>query len=78
MKTVLIAAAAKEICRSVGQALPEGRRYGMVDTLQDALAAARKTHPDLIFIDLEMLLEGADRKAAGERFAAFKTHCDED
>jgi len=77
MKHILIAAEAKEICRTVGQALPDGSRFGMAGTLENALAIVRKTHPDLIFIDLEMLLQGTDRKEAGNRFADFRTNCDE-
>ena len=77
MKNTLIAAADKEICRSVGQSLPPESRVVMADTLEGAFSAIRKTHPDLIFIDLKMLANGVDRKEAGDRLAAFKTECDE-
>ena len=37
----------------------------------------KKIHPDLVFMDLELLLDGADRNAAAERMKEFKALCED-
>ena len=58
MKNILIAAADAEVLRTVSQALPDGYRFSCADTMPKAISDAKKSHHDLIFIDIEMLLEG--------------------
>lgn len=77
MKHILIAAADAEVLRTVSQALPDGYRFSCADTMPKAVSDAKKGHYDLIFIDIEMLLEGLGRKEAADRYNAFKANCDE-
>jgi DNA-binding NtrC family response regulator len=77
MKNVLIATADGEVSRTMGQALPDGYQVSYVESKQKGLALAKKNHQDLIFIDMEMLLEGSGRNEAAERLKAFKALCDD-
>ena len=77
MKHILIAATDTEVLRTVSQALPDGYRFSCAATMPEAIADTKKSHHDLIFIDIEMLLKGLGRKEAGDRYAAFKAHCEE-
>ena len=77
MKHILIATPDGEISRCMGQALPDGLQVSYVETKQKGLAIAKKNHPDLIFVDLEMLLDGGGRDEAAERLKEFKSLCDD-
>jgi DNA-binding NtrC family response regulator len=77
MKHILIATADSEICRTMGQALPDGCRVSYAESMQKGLAIEKKDHPDLIFIDLEMLLGGSGRNEAAERLKEFRALCDD-
>jgi len=77
MKHILIATADSEIFRTMGQALPDGFQVSYAESKPKTLAGLKKTHPDLIFIELEMLLEGAGRNEAAERLKEFKAHCED-
>ena len=77
MKHILIATADGEISRSMGQALPNGLQVSYVETKQKGMAVAKKNHPDLIFVDLEILLEDGGRNEAADRLREFKAMCDD-
>lgn len=77
MRRILIAVTNRERCRVVGQALPDEYPITCTENMPQALSAIEKSPPDLIFIDLEMLLDGAGRKEAGARFTAFRNQCNE-
>jgi DNA-binding NtrC family response regulator len=77
MKHILIATADDDICRTMGQALPNGFQVAYAESKPRTLVAIKKNHPDLIFMDLEILLEGAERNEAAERLKEFKTLCDD-
>ncbi len=77
MKQILIATTDSEICHIMGQALPEKVPVVFTEYKSKALTWAKKNHPDLIFIALEMLLEGADRNEAADRLKEFKCQCED-
>jgi DNA-binding NtrC family response regulator len=77
MKHILIATNDDEICRTMGHALPNGFQVAYADSKPKALAAMKKNHPDLIFMDLEMLLEGSDRNESAERLKELKALCND-
>jgi DNA-binding NtrC family response regulator len=77
MKHIIIATADDNIRRTMEQSLPNGLQVTYTESRSRSLAAIKKNHPDLIFMDLEMLLEGADRNEAAERLKDFKSLCDD-
>jgi DNA-binding NtrC family response regulator len=77
MMHILITAADPGISQAVGQALPDKYRITCSETMQQALAKIKKSTPDLIFIELEMLLNSAGPKEADDRFTTFKSYCNE-
>ena len=77
MKHIIIATADDDIRRTMEQALPNGSRVTYTENKLGTLAAIRKIHPDLVIMDLVMLLDGADRNTAAERMKDFKTQCED-
>jgi DNA-binding NtrC family response regulator len=77
MKHILIATIDEDVRRTMGLALPNGFQVNYAETKPRTLVAVKKHHPDLIFMDLEMLLESADRNEAADRLKEFKTCCDD-
>jgi DNA-binding NtrC family response regulator len=77
MKQILVATINQEICLTVSHALADRYSISCVKNMQQVAHNVRKKRPDLIFIDLEMLLNGADRKESTERLTAFKNQCNE-
>ncbi len=77
MKHILIATADSEITRTMEQSLPEGFQVNCAENKQKTVTLVKKNHPDLIFIDLEMLVEGSGRNEAADRLKEFKTLCDD-
>jgi DNA-binding NtrC family response regulator len=75
MKHILITSPDREISRTMEQSLPHGFQMNYVDSKQKTIAVVKKNHPDLIFIDLELLVEGAGRDEAADKFKAFKIEC---
>jgi DNA-binding NtrC family response regulator len=77
MKHIIIATTDDAIRRTMEQALPNGLQVAYAGSKSGTLAAVRKLHPDLVFMDLQMLLDGADRNAAAERLKEFKALCED-
>ena len=77
MKHIIIATADDDIRRTMGQALPNGIQVTYAESKSRSMIAIKKNHPDLIFMDLEILLDGADRDEAAERLKDFKSLCDD-
>jgi len=61
----------------MGQALPDGVQVNYAESKPKTLTWIKKNHPDLIFIELEMLLEGTGRNEAADRLKEFKAQCDD-
>jgi len=77
MKHIIIATSDDDIRRTMEQALPNGSRVTYTENKHGTLAAIRKIHPDLVIMDLVMLLDGADRNTAAERMKDFKSLCED-
>jgi DNA-binding NtrC family response regulator len=77
MKHIIIATTDDDIRRTMEQALPNGSRVTYTENKHGTLSAIRKIHPDLVFMDLVMLLDGADRNTAAERMKNFKSLCED-
>ncbi|MEJ2661343.1 MAG: sigma-54 dependent transcriptional regulator [Desulfobacteraceae bacterium] len=77
MKQIIIATADDDIRRTMEQALPNGSQLTYAENKSGTLTAIKKIHPDLVFLDLGMLLDGSDRNTAADRMKEFKTLCED-
>jgi DNA-binding NtrC family response regulator len=77
MKHILIATTNDDVRRTMEQALPNGAQVAYADNKPGTLTAIKRIHPDLVFMDLGMLLDGAERNSAAERMKEFRTLCED-
>jgi DNA-binding NtrC family response regulator len=77
MKHIIIATADDDIRRTMEQALPNGSQVAHAGNKPGTLAVIKKIHPDLVFLDLGMLLDGADPSTVTDRMREFKTLCED-
>ncbi len=77
MKHILVATTNREISKIIFRALEGRYKIFLVDSLPQVLQEVKKIHPDMIFVDLALMADGAGDEAPADRFAAFKQQCNE-